>query len=65
MESRKSKIFVELRLISLYNVRYKIISKFLSNRMSDILPNIISREQGAFMKERIIQENIAIVQEIA
>lgn len=65
MESRKSKIFVELRLISLYNVRYKIISKFLSNRMSDILPNIISREQGAFMKERIIQENIALVQEIA
>lgn len=33
--------------------------------MSDILPNIISREQGAFMKERIIQENIALVQEIA
>lgn len=56
--------FSEFRSIKLCNVRYKIISKFMNNRIKEILSNIISKEQGALVKGKIIQENIALVQEM-
>ncbi|XP_074271357.1 uncharacterized protein LOC141595290 [Silene latifolia] len=52
------------RPISCCNVIYKTISKLLCNRLALVLPDIISRNQGAFVKGRSILENILICQDL-
>ncbi|XP_074282906.1 uncharacterized protein LOC141607456 [Silene latifolia] len=52
------------RPISCCNVIYKTISKLLCARLAVILPDIISRNQGAFVKGRSILENILICQDL-
>ncbi|XP_074265051.1 uncharacterized protein LOC141587467 [Silene latifolia] len=52
------------RPISCCNVIYKTISKLLCARLAVILPDIISRNQGAFVKGRNILENILICQDL-
>ncbi|XP_074266680.1 uncharacterized protein LOC141589959 [Silene latifolia] len=52
------------RPISCCNVIYKSISKILCSRLPLVLPDIISRNQGAFVKGRSILENILICQDL-
>lgn len=46
------------------NFTSKIVLKLLSNRLSPILPNLISHNQSRFVNGRSISENIMLAQEI-
>lgn len=50
----------DFRLISLYNVCYKIIARTISNRLKEVLGKIIDPYQSAFIPRRVITDNIII-----
>ncbi|KAL9690358.1 hypothetical protein QQ045_010756 [Rhodiola kirilowii] len=54
----------QFRPISLCNVIMKIITKSLVNRLQKCLDKVISLNQSAFVKGRIITDNIVLAQEI-
>ncbi|XP_047267692.1 uncharacterized protein LOC124898111 [Capsicum annuum] len=54
----------EYRPIACCNTIYTVISKLLTNRLKEVLPNIISDNQSAFVTGRTIVQNILISQDI-
>lgn len=54
----------DYRPISCCNVIYKVISKILARRLKSILPKFISPNQSAFVKERLLMENVLLASEL-
>lgn len=50
--------------ISCCNVLYKVISNIIANRLKEILPQCISSNQSAFIKARLLMENVLLATEI-
>jgi hypothetical protein len=63
--SQRLESMKDLRSISLCNVIYKLISKVLANHLKCILDEIISRNQNAFVRGRLISHNTILAYEMS
>ena len=52
------------RPITLLNVDYKILAKALGNRINSFLPSLIDEDQTGYVKNRLIGNNIRIIEDI-
>ena len=52
------------RRITLLNVDYKILAKALGNRINSFLPSLIDEDQTGYVKNRLIGNNIGIIEDI-
>lgn len=54
----------DYRPIACCNVLYKVVSKLLANRLKIILSDIIAENQSAFIKGRLLMENVLLASEL-
>ena len=52
------------RPISLLNLDYKIISKLFASRLKNILPNLISSQQTAYVAQRRINKSERLISDL-
>jgi len=50
----------QYKLIAMTNFKFKILSKILADRLAQVLPHIISKEQRGFIKGKQIKECICL-----
>lgn len=53
----------DYRPISCVGVPYKIISRIITGRLMEIIPNLISANQTGFLRSRRINDNIGLAHE--
>lgn len=56
--------FTDLRPISLYNVLLKIITKVMTNRLKEVLEDIVSENRSAYIPAGLITDNIMVSYEM-
>lgn len=54
----------EFRLIACCNLLYKVISKVLAGRLQVLMPEVIEPNQSAFVKGRLLLENVLLASEL-
>lgn len=54
----------DYRPISCCNVIYKVISNILASHLKKLLPSFISPNQSAFVKDRLLMENVLLASEL-
>lgn len=54
----------EFKPISCCNTTYKVIAKILISRLKPLLPNLVNKNQSAFIRGRQIQDNILLMHEM-
>lgn len=59
-----ARMMKDFRPISCCNVLYKVISKILANRLKTILPSFIAPNQSAFIKDKLLMENLLLATEL-
>lgn len=60
----KPEFITQFHPISLCNVRYKVITKVIVNRLKPLMPEVISPYQTGFIPTRSIHENIIVAQKL-
>lgn len=63
-KKEEARMMKDYRPISCCNVLYKVISKIIANRLKSILPQFITLNQSAFIKERLLMENVLLATEL-
>lgn len=63
-KTENAKTIDSFRPISLCNAIYKLVSKVATNRFKRILPNIITEEQKAFIKNRHLLDGLTTIHEL-
>lgn len=64
MGRRSGGLLVSRRVISLVSCCYKIVAKFLANRLKQCSKSIIDTNQAAFIKDRQILDGILFANEL-
>lgn len=54
----------DFRPIAYCNVLYKVVSKILANRLKMLLPRMITENQSAFVRGRLLMENGLLASEL-
>ena len=63
-KDKDKRLIKNWRPISLLNVDSKLISKSLANRLQDVMPNLVSENQSAYVNNRFISKSGKLISDI-
>lgn len=64
LEINNPTLVSEFWLINLCNVLYKLVSKFIFNRLQHVIPHLIARSQSTIIPGRLITDNILLARKL-